>query len=251
MFITHFHADHWLGLPGLLKTFDLRARDRPLAVHGPPGVRELVTMALRIAGRVRFPLELIELEPGDELERDGYKIAPVPVSHRTPAFGYVLYEDERPGQFDPAAAERLGLQPGPEFGRLQRGETIRGVSPEQVMGAARPGRKLVISGDTRPCEVLAIAAHGADLLIHEATFAEEEHDRAAETGHSTAAQAATFAAQAEVDDARADALLHQLLAGRAARRGSRRLQAHGAAARLRHDRDPVRRARRARADPLG
>ena len=99
----------------------------------------------------------------------------------------MLYEDERPGQFDPAAAERLGVRPGPEFGRLQRGETIRGVSPEQVMGAARPGRKLVISGDTRPCDVLAIAAHGADLLIHEATFAEEEHDRAAETGHSTAA----------------------------------------------------------------
>jgi ribonuclease Z len=198
VFITHFHADHWLGLPGLLKTFDLRARERPLAVHGPPGVRELVTMALRIAGRVRFPLELIELEPGAELERDGYKIAPVPVSHRTPAFGYVLYEDERPGQFDPAAAERLGVRPGPEFGSLQRGETIRGVSPEQVMGAPRPGRKLVISGDTRPCDVLAIAAHGADLLIHEATFAEEEHDRAAETGHSTAKQAASLAAQAEV-----------------------------------------------------
>jgi ribonuclease Z len=198
VFITHFHADHWLGLPGLLKTFDLRARERPLAVHGPPGIRELVTMALRVAGRVRFPLELIELEPGAELERDGYKIAPVPVSHRTPAFGYVLYEDERPGQFDPATAQRLGVRPGPEFGRLQRGETIRGVTPEQVMGPPRPGRKLVISGDTRPCEVLAIASHGADLLIHEATFSEEEHDRAAETGHSTAAQAAGLAAQAEV-----------------------------------------------------
>jgi ribonuclease Z len=198
VFITHFHADHWLGLPGLLKTFDLRARERPLAVHGPPGIRELVTMALRIAGRVRFPLELIELEPGAELDRDGYKIAPVPVAHRTPAFGYVLYEDERPGQFDPTTAERLGVQPGPEFGRLQRGETIRGVAPEQVMGPPRPGRKLVISGDTRPCEVLAIASHGADLLIHEATFAEEERDRATETGHSTASQAAALAAQAEV-----------------------------------------------------
>ena len=138
VFITHFHADHWLGLPGLLKTFDLRARERPLAVHGPPGIRELVTMALRVAGRVRFPLDLIELEPGAELERDGYRIAPVPVAHRTPAFGYVLYEDERPGQFDPARAERLGVRPDPEFGRLQRGETIRGVSPEQVMG--RRGR---------------------------------------------------------------------------------------------------------------
>jgi ribonuclease Z len=198
VFITHFHADHWLGLPGLLKTFDLRARERPLAVHGPAGVRELVALAMRVAGRVRFPLELVELAPGDLLTRDGYKIAPVPVAHRAPAFGYVLYEDERPGAFDPDAAESLGLVPGPEFGRLQRGETIRGVTPEQVMGPSRPGRKLVISGDTSPCEPLAIAAHGADLLIHEATFADDERDRAAETGHSTASEAARVAAQAEV-----------------------------------------------------
>jgi ribonuclease Z len=198
VFITHFHADHWLGLPGLLKTFDLRARERPLAVHGPAGVRELVALAMRVAGRVRFPLELVELAPGDLLTRDGYKIAPVPVAHRAPAFGYVLYEDERPGAFDPDLAESLGLVPGPEFGRLQRGETIRGVTPEQVMGPSRPGRKLVISGDTSPCEPLAIAAHGADLLIHEATFADDERDRAAETGHSTASEAARVAAQAEV-----------------------------------------------------
>jgi ribonuclease Z len=198
VFITHFHADHWLGLPGLLKTFDLRARERPLAVHGPAGVREFVTVAMRVAGRVRFPLELVELAPGDVLARDGYKIAPVPVAHRAPAFGYVLYEDERPGAFDPDVAKSLGLVPGPEFGRLQRGETIRGVTPGQVMGPARPGRKLVISGDTSPCELLAIAAHGADLLIHEATFADDERDRAAETGHSTASQAAAVAARAQV-----------------------------------------------------
>ena len=198
VFITHFHADHWLGLPGLLKTFDLRARERPLAIHGPEGVRELITLALRVAGRVRFPLELVELAPGDVLERDGYRIAPVPVRHRGPAFGYVLYEDERPGMFDPVVAQRLGVVPGPEFGRLQRGETIRGVTPDQVMGPSRPGRKLVISGDTSPSETLAMAAHDADLLIHEATFGEDERERAAETGHSTATQAAAIAARAEV-----------------------------------------------------
>ncbi len=198
VFITHFHADHWLGLPGLLKTFDLRTRERPLAIHGPAGVRELITLALRVAGRVRFPLELIELAPGDVLERDGYRIAPVPVQHRAPAFGYVLYEHERPGMFDPDAARRLGIEPGPEFGRLQRGESIRGVTPDQVMGPSRAGRKLVISGDTRPSEALTVAAHDADLLIHEATFAEDERERAADTGHSTASQAATIAAKAEV-----------------------------------------------------
>ena len=198
IFITHFHADHWLGLPGLLKTFDLRGRERPLAIHGPRGLRELLRLALRAAGRVSFELDVIELEAGDALVRDGYRIAPFPVCHRGPAFGYALFEDERPGEFDPAAAVGLGLAPGPEFGRLQRGETVNGVAPDQVLGAPRPGRKLVISGDTVPCEALGVAAHRADVLIHEATFAEEDRDRAGETGHSTAAQASTLALEAQV-----------------------------------------------------
>jgi ribonuclease Z len=198
IFITHFHADHWLGLPGLLKTFDLRGRERPLRVSGPRGVRELVTGMLRAAGRVRFELELAELQRGDVLEREGYRIAPVPVAHRGQAFGYVLFEDERPGEFDPDKAVNLGLRPGPDFGRVQRGETVDGVAPEQVLGPSRPGRKLVISGDTMPCETMQVAAHGADLLIHEATFAEEERERAAETGHSTAGEAAKVARDADV-----------------------------------------------------
>jgi ribonuclease Z len=198
IFLTHFHTDHWLGLPGLLKTFDLRGREQPLAVHGPPGLKELLVFALRAFGRVRFDLQLVELGPGDILERDGYRIAPVPVDHHGRAYGYVIYEDERPGTFDPEVAVRLGLVPGPEFGQLQRGEAIRGVTPDQVLGPARPGRKVVISGDTRPSEALRIAAHEADVLLHEATFAEDEHDRAAETGHSTAAQAATLAQHAQV-----------------------------------------------------
>jgi ribonuclease Z len=198
VFITHFHADHWLGLPGLLKTYDLRGRERPLAIHGPRGLRELIVLALRAAGRVSFQLDLIELEPGEVLARDGYEIAPFAVSHRGRAFGYALYENERPGAFDPEAAVRLGLVPGPEFGRLQRGETVRGVTPDKVLGPPRPGRKIVISGDTLPCETLAVAAHRADLLIHEATFAEEDRERALETGHSTAGQAATIALEAEV-----------------------------------------------------
>ena len=198
IFITHLHADHWLGLPGMLKTFDLRGRERPLQVHGPRGLRALVALALRAAGRVSFELDLFELEPGETLVRDGYRIAPFPVRHRGPAFGYVLFEDERPGEFNPAAAVQLGLTPGPEFGRLQRGETVNGVTPDQVLGPSRPGRKLVISGDTMPCESLSVAAHRADLLIHEATFAEADRERAAETGHSTAAQAAALALEAEV-----------------------------------------------------
>jgi len=198
IFITHLHADHWLGLPGLLKTFDLRGRDRPLAIHGPAGLRALVSLALRMAGRVGFELEVVELDEGDVVRRDGYRIAAVPVSHRGRCFGYVLFEDERPGQFDPDAAIALGLAPGPEFGRLQRGETVRGVSPAQVIGPPRQGRKLVLSGDTRPCEALRIAAHAADVLVHEATFAEDDRDRAQESGHSTARQAAELARDAAV-----------------------------------------------------
>jgi ribonuclease Z len=198
IFLTHFHSDHWLGLPGMLKTFDLRGRDRPLTIYGPPGLRSLIALVLRMGGRVAYSLDVIELDPGDVLARDGYRIAPVPVSHRGPAFGYVLFEDERPGVFDPDAARRLGLEEGPEFGRVQRGETIRGVTPAQVLGPSRPGRKIVVSGDTTPCEALRIAAHHADVLIHEATFAEEDRARAVETGHSTAAGAATLARDAEV-----------------------------------------------------
>ena len=198
IFLTHFHTDHWLGLPGMLKTFDLRGRDRPLTIYGPPGVQALIALVLRMGGRVNYPLEVVELDGGDVLDRDGHRIAPVPVSHRGPAFGYVLFEDERPGVFDPQAARRLGLEEGPEFGRIQRGETVRGVTPEQVLGPSRPGRKIVLSGDTSPCEALRVAAHRADVLVHEATFAEEERARAVETGHSTAAGAATLARDAEV-----------------------------------------------------
>ena len=198
IYITHFHADHWLGLPGMLKTFDLRGRDRPLAVYGPPGLQALVAAALRLAGRVGYELDLIELEPTHEVVHDGYAIAPVPVSHRGTAYGYALYEDERPGVFDPGAAVALGLTPGPEFGQIQRGESVRGVRPDQVLGPTRRGRRIVISGDTRPCDALADAAQHADVLVHEATFAEEEADRAADNGHSTARQAATLARDAQV-----------------------------------------------------
>jgi ribonuclease Z len=198
IFITHLHADHWLGLPGLLKSFDLRGRDQPLHVHGPRGLRDLLESVMRYAGRTSYPLYVVELEPDEILERDGYEIATVAVSHRGLAFGYVLYEHERPGVFDPDRARALGLHEGPEFGRVQRGETIRGITPDQVMGPTRPGRKLTISGDTGPSDALRLAAHASDLLVHEATFTIEDAERAFETGHSTAAQAAGLARDAEV-----------------------------------------------------
>jgi ribonuclease Z len=198
VFITHFHADHWLGLPGLLKTFDLRARERPLTVHGPPGLRQLLGSVRHVWGGIGYELRIVELDDEEVVERDEFVIEPFPVNHRGAAYGYAIVEDDRPGRFDAALAQRLGVAPGPDFGRLQRGETVAGVAPEQVMGPDRPGRKLVFSGDTGPSDVLVEVAHGADVLVHEATFTHEEADRARETLHSTAAQAARAAQEAEV-----------------------------------------------------
>ncbi len=200
VFITHFHADHWLGLPGMLKSFALRDREQPLNLYGPAGLKDLMAATRFIYGR-RLPYELTvaELAPGEAVEREGYRIAPIPVSHKgASAVGYAIVEDARPGQLDPQLAEQLGVRPGPDFGRLVRGETVNGVSPEQVVGPSREGRKVVISGDTSPCETLAIAAHQADVLVHEATFIAEEAERARQTGHSTARQAAELARGAEV-----------------------------------------------------
>jgi ribonuclease Z len=199
VFITHFHADHWLGLPGMLKSFALRERDQPLSVYGPIGLRELMDAVRFVYGRLPYKLTITELEPAQMVQRDGYLIVAIPVRHKsTPAFGYAIVEDSRPGHLDAKLAEELGVIPGPDFGRLARGETVAGVHPEQVMGPTRESRKVVISGDTVPCEAIAVAAHEADLLVHEATFAEEELERAQQTGHSTARQAAELARDAHV-----------------------------------------------------
>jgi ribonuclease Z len=199
IFITHFHADHVLGLPGMLKTFSLRQRERALTVYGPRGLRALFRTLQPIVGRVTFDIELVELEPNDELSRDGYRIAAYATDHGVTALGYALVEEPRPGAFDPERAQQLGVAPGPDFGRLQDGQTVNGVTPDQVMGEARRGRRVVIAGDTAPCEMTRLVAFEADLLVHEATFLDEEADRAAETRHSTAAQAGELAAAAGVN----------------------------------------------------
>ncbi len=203
IFLTHFHADHFLGLPGMLKTFGLRGREAPLTIYAPPGLRALFELLRPVIGGTPYEVTLVELEPNEPLERDGYLVAPYPVQHRdTTAFGYVLVEQDRPGRFDEERARELGVPEGPDFGRLQKGEAVtvdgRAVQPEEVLGEARRGRKLVITGDTMATDATRAMAHGADLLIHEATFTTEEADRAAETGHSTARDAAQLAAAAEV-----------------------------------------------------
>jgi ribonuclease Z len=203
VFLTHFHADHFLGLPGMLKTFALRGRDAPLTVYGPPGLKDLFSVLRRIVGRLPYALELREVRPGEALDRDGYRVLVFPVAHGVAAVGYALVEEPRPGRFDVEAADALGVPPGRERGVLQHGESLtlddgRTITPDAVLGPARAGRSFVYPGDTTPSEVVRALAEGADLLVHEATFAYEEVERAAETRHSTAAQAAELAREAGV-----------------------------------------------------
>lgn len=198
IFLTHLHLDHWLGLPGMLKTFDLRDRERPLTVLGPPGTQALMRQVRTLIGGLNYRLTVTDLESDAIVDFDGFEIQVLRVRHRGEAYGYAIVEPGRPGQFDAARATALGVTPGPDFGRLQRGETVGGVGPEQVMGAPRRGRRIVLSGDTAPCDMVRYAAEGADLLVHEATFCDDELQRAQETGHSTARQAATLAADAGV-----------------------------------------------------
>jgi ribonuclease Z len=187
----------------MLKTFSLRMRDTPLTVYGPVGLRDLFQSLARVVGRLTYQLELVELRHGDAVPRDGYQVCAFPVSHGVPALGYALVEDERPGRFDDSAADVLGVPFGPERGVLQRGEPVtladgRVVAPDELVGPPRPGRTMLYTGDTAPTQAVALLFAGADLLVHEATFGNDDVERAAETGHSTARQAAEVARDAGV-----------------------------------------------------
>ena len=201
--ITHYHADHYLGLPGMLKTFALRGRETPLTIYGPAGLRRLLDDLRRVFGRLTYPLETVELGAGEAVARDGYAVIPFPVTHGVPALGYALVEEMRPGRFDAALADGLGVPHGPERGALQRGETVTladgtRIAPDQLLGPARPGRTVVLTGDTGPAASVVEAAQGADVLVHEATFCADERERARETGHTTAGEAALAAREAGV-----------------------------------------------------
>jgi ribonuclease Z len=203
IFLTHYHADHFLGLPGMMKTFALRGRNVPLDIYGPPGLQNLFTVLRRIFGKLTYPVNLNELRTGDVLERGDYNVVTFPVAHGVSSVGYALVEHPRPGRFDVEQADVLGIPAGPERGALQRGDSVtlpdgRTITPDAVLGPARPGRKLVISGDTMPAASVLEISHAADLLVHEATFGDDEEERARETMHSTATDAAEIARTAEV-----------------------------------------------------
>ena len=205
IFFTHFHADHVIGVIGLMRTMSLQGRTEPLRLWGPAGVQRIMKRAEDFGmDRLSFPLSVTEIEPGVRIVRKDYAIVPFPVDHRgARALGYALVEDERKGRFDPDHARELGVPEGPLWGEIHRGRSVtledgRVVAPSELVGAPRAGRKIVITGDTRPCDTTIEAARGADVLVHEATFGDEEKERAVETGHSTAREAAMVARSADV-----------------------------------------------------
>ena len=203
IFITHAHADHFLGLPGLIRTMGLQGREEPMTIFGPAGAVATLDAAVRLGvERLPFPVDVKSLGPGDRVGFDDWAVQAFRANHGVPALGYALIEEQRLGRFDVEAARRLGVPEGPLFGRLHRGETIevegRAIAPDDVVGPSRPGRTVVYTGDTRPSRATIGAAMRADLLIHEATFGSDEGARARETRHSTALEAAQVAAKARV-----------------------------------------------------
>jgi ribonuclease Z len=203
IFFTHFHADHFLGVIGLIRTLGLQGRTDSLHLYGPAGAKKWLPKAVELGvERQAFGIEVHELDAKGKLGRKGYDIEVIAVDHGRGAIGYALREHTRLGRFDPEKAKALGIPEGPLWGRVHKGETVevggRSVKPAELVGPPRPGRVVVISGDTRPCQGVVEAAHDADLLVHEATFGEEEKDRAKETLHSTAVEAAQVALAAKV-----------------------------------------------------
>jgi ribonuclease Z len=205
IFFTHFHADHVIGVIGLMRTMSLQGRTETLRLWGPKGAVRTMKRAEEFGmDRLSFPLEVAEVEPGQPIKRKDYSITPYPVEHRgAKAVGYAIIEEERKGRFNPDRARDLGIPEGPLWGEIHRGRAItlpdgRVVQPSELVGEARSGRKVVLTGDTRPCEATVEAARGADVLVHEATFGDEEAERAVETGHSTAREAAIVARKAGV-----------------------------------------------------
>ena len=202
IFFTHYHADHMLGVTGLMRTMGLQDRTLPVTLYGPRGAERVLGAAISLGiERNRFPIEIREVGPGDRLAREEYDIVVFPTDHRADTVGYALAEHTRLGRFNPERARELGVPEGPLWGKLHKGETVelpdgRRVGPADLVGQPRRGRTVVYTGDTRPSPGVVEAARGADLLIHDSTFGEEERARAEETGHSTAAQAAEVAREA-------------------------------------------------------
>jgi ribonuclease Z len=201
VFLTHFHGDHFLGLPGLIQSMCLNHRTEPLDIYGPPDAEEMVGRALKMGYfTLRFPVTVHPLSPGASVELDGYTVRSAAAVHPVPSLAYRVEEGPKRGRFDGEKARSLGIH-GRDFAKLEEGEAVRVgstvIHPEDVMGPARPGRSVVYSGDTAPSDDVRRLAHRATVLIHEATVGTELEAEANEWGHSSSRQAAELASSAE------------------------------------------------------
>lgn len=203
IFITHWHADHFLGMFGLIETMAFNGRTEPMTIYGPRGVEKYVDIVRQLTPKIPFQLSAVEVSDGDIAIFNGYAVMAFRTLHGMESVGYILEEDMRPGRFDREGAIALGVKPGPLFGKLQRGQSVEierdgetvTITPEMVVGKRRPGRKIIYTGDTRPIKNRNDILSGADLLIHEATFdCEEGEARVKEVWHSTAREAGEVAA---------------------------------------------------------
>ena len=204
IFFTHFHSDHVLGVTGLVRTLGLQGRTDPMRFYGPRGAKDLLTQAVSFGvERTPFEIHIEEVKPGDCLDRGEYEIRVFPTDHTRHSVGFVIAEHQRLGRFNPEKARELGIPEGPLWGQIHAGKPVTlddgtEIMPERLVGEPRPGRKVVLTGDTKPCKSVVEASEEADLLIHEATFGDDEADRADETNHSTAAGAGKVALAAHV-----------------------------------------------------
>jgi ribonuclease Z len=205
IFITHMHADHCVGLLGLLQTMELQGREKSIDIYGEPRLEEFLRENMRIIGfRLTFDIIVRKIEKEGVIVRErDYQVSCCQAMHSVPSFAYCLEEFDRPGVFNVAEARRLGIPEGDLYSKLQRGEDIvyggQTIRSSQIVGRPRKGRKIGISGDTRPTDRLARFFKDCDLLIFESTYSQDKQEKAIENGHCTAAEAATIAKKADVD----------------------------------------------------
>jgi ribonuclease Z len=201
IFITHLHGDHFLGLPGMIQSMAFRGRIEPLHIYGPIGIEETLKHIIKLGYyTIKFPIVAHEVEDGVIIEEKNFRVSCTPTRHSVLNLAYSV-EEKRSRKFLREKALELGIKPGPDYGKLQRGMAIklgdRTIKPEDVLGEKRKGLKIVYSGDTMPCEEMVRFAEGADLLIHESTFDGANEIKALKTGHCTAPSAAKIAKSAD------------------------------------------------------
>lgn len=197
IFITHYHGDHILGLPGLLQSMSLNGRETKLTIYGPKGLNKIKDAIYSLGYcAIEYPVEFVEIDSGIIIENETYFIEAQRVKHNVPALAYSIEEKKKP-RFLREKAIELGVPVGPAFGKLHNGEEVeidgKIIKPEQVLGEPRKGTKVTYSGDTRPCEEMIMLARDSTLLIHESTFIQKQKLNAEEYGHSTSVDAAYIA----------------------------------------------------------